>query len=70
MNKQINKMGKKLAKLKEGSPPITVEERQQTEQAFNLKIAQWRRRKRIFKELWDMITESMPRSTAEFKVWL
>jgi 26S proteasome regulatory subunit (ATPase 3-interacting protein) len=32
------------------------------------KVSHWRRRKRMFKDLWDAITENSPKDLKEFKV--
>jgi 26S proteasome regulatory subunit (ATPase 3-interacting protein) len=32
------------------------------------KLSHWRRRKRMFKDLWDAITENSPKDLKEFKV--
>lgn len=61
-------MEKKLKILSEGTPLVDPEERKKVEEAYLEKINQWRKRKRIFKDLWDAITESSTKDLKEFKV--
>lgn len=58
----------KLAKLREGVTLVSPEERKAVEGMYSEMINQWRRRKRMFKDLWDAITENSPKDPKEFKV--
>jgi hypothetical protein len=58
----------KLSKLREGTVLVNPEERKMVQDMYSEKINQWRKRKRTFKELWDTITENMPKDLKEFKV--
>lgn len=61
-------MEKKLEKLRGGVTLVKPEERKVVEQMCTEKIGQWRKRKRMFKDLWDAITENSPKDLKEFKV--
>lgn len=58
----------KLAKLREGVTLVSPEERKAVEGVYSEMINQWRRRKRMFKDVWDAITENSPKDPKEFKV--
>ena len=45
------------------------EDRKIIENSFAEKVNQWKKRKRMFKELWDNITENSPKDQKEFKVF-
>ncbi|CAM6117326.1 unnamed protein product [Calypogeia fissa] len=57
----------KLSKLREGTVLVTPEEKKSVEESFNLKLGLWRKRKRMFKELWDMMTEAIPENFKQFR---
>lgn len=61
-------MEEKLEKLRGGVTLVKPEERKAVQDMFVEKIRQWRRRKRMFKDLWDTITENSPKDLKEFKV--
>lgn len=61
-------MEKKLNKLREGVTLVNPEERKAIESLYSEAISQWRRRKRMFKDVWDAITENSPKNLKEFKV--
>lgn len=61
-------MEAKLAKLREGVTLVSPEERKAVEGMYSEMINQWRRRKRMFKDIWDAITENSPKDLKEFKV--
>lgn len=63
-------MGEKLIKLREGVTLVSPEERQAVEKMYMDTMNQWRRRKRMFKDIWDAITENSPKNLKEFKVFL
>lgn len=60
-------MDEKLIKLRQGVALVSPEERQHVEKNYTDMINQWRRRKRMFKDVWDAITENSPKNPKEFK---
>ncbi|MQL89662.1 hypothetical protein Taro_022245 [Colocasia esculenta] len=64
---EVREMEKKLKILSEGTPLVDPEERKKVEETYLEKINQWRKRKRIFKDLWNSITENSPKDEKEFK---
>lgn len=65
---QVSLMEEKLEKLRTGIVLVKPEDKKATEEAYREKINQWRKRKRIFKELWDTLTDNSPKDLKEFKV--
>lgn len=65
---QVREMEDKLMKLRGGVTLVRPEDRKAVEEIYSEKISQWRKRKRIFKDLWDAITENSPKDIKEFKV--
>lgn len=61
-------MEEKLAKLRGGAALVRPEERKAVDDIYAVKISQWRKRKRMFKDLWDALTENSPKNLKEFKV--
>lgn len=61
-------MEDRLNKLRGGVTLVRPEERKVVEKMFLDAISQWRRRKRMFKDVWDAITENSPKDLKEFKV--
>lgn len=61
-------MEEKLAKLREGVTLVRPEQRKAVEEIYSERISQWRKRKRMFKDVWDAITENYPKDLKEFKV--
>lgn len=61
-------MEKKLINLREGVTLVSPEERKAVERVYTEVLNQWRRRKRMFKDIWDAITENSPKDVKEFKV--
>ncbi|XP_010263415.1 PREDICTED: homologous-pairing protein 2 homolog isoform X2 [Nelumbo nucifera] len=64
---EVEEMERKLKKLREGVTLVRPEERKMVEEIYLEKISQWRKRKRMFKDLWDAITENSPKDLKEFK---
>lgn len=62
-------MEEKLKKLRSGVVLVKPEDKKVIEETYSQKINQWRKRKRMFKELWDAITENSPKDLKEFKVF-
>lgn len=67
---QVTQMEEKLIKLRQGVTLVSPEERQAVEKTYTLMVNQWRKRKRMFKDVWDAITENSPKNPKEFKVIL
>lgn len=67
---QVEEMENKLTKLSGGVTLVSPEERKVVEDTFSEKFTQWRKRKRMFKDLWDTLTENSPKDPKEFKVLL
>ena len=65
---QVKEMEDKLVKLRGGVTLVRPEEKRTVEAMYSEKMNQWRRRKRMFKDLWDAITENLPKDLKEFKV--
>ena len=47
---------------------VDPEEREKIQGICITRVSEWRKRKKAFKELWDLITESLPKDLKEFKV--
>ncbi|KAI9072639.1 hypothetical protein K1719_045406 [Acacia pycnantha] len=67
LRSEVEEMENKLAKLRGGVTLVNPEERKAIEDTFSEKLSQWRKRKRMFKELWDTLTENSPKDPKEFK---
>ncbi|XP_030549277.1 homologous-pairing protein 2 homolog [Rhodamnia argentea] len=67
LRSEVKAMEEKLEKLRGGVMLVKPEERKAVQDMFAEKIRQWRRRKRMFKDLWDTITENSPKDLKEFK---
>jgi 26S proteasome regulatory subunit (ATPase 3-interacting protein) len=65
---QVQEMEEKLNKLQSGVILVKPEDKKIIEESFSERVTQWRKRKRMFKELWDNITENSPKDQKEFKV--
>lgn len=61
-------MEEKLSKLRGGVTLVRPEDRKAVGEMYQEKISQWRKRKRMFKDLWDSITENSSKDVKEFKV--
>ena len=67
---QVKEMEERLEKVRGGVALVNPEEREAVSRTFAEKVSQWRKRKRMFKDLWDAITENSPKDLKQFKVWL
>lgn len=67
LRKEVEEMERNLDKLHGGVVLVRPEERKVVEELYLDRISQWRRRKRMFKDLWDAITENSPKDLKEFK---
>ncbi|KAL2347561.1 hypothetical protein Fmac_001561 [Flemingia macrophylla] len=64
---EVQEMEEKLTKLRGGVTLVKPEERNAVEDMLSDTISQWRKRKRMFKDLWDALTENSPKDPKEFK---
>ncbi|KAL6187929.1 hypothetical protein ACLB2K_039324 [Fragaria x ananassa] len=67
LRKEVKELEDKLEKLRGGVTLVRPEDRKIIEQMYSEKISQWRKGKRIFRDLWDTITENSPKDLNEFK---
>ncbi|GAB2297051.1 Homologous-pairing protein 2 [Dionaea muscipula] len=67
LKSEIEVMEEKLGKLRKGVALVNPEERKLIEELYVQAMSQWRKRKRIFKDIWDAITENSPKDLKEFK---
>lgn len=67
LQKEVSNMEEKLTKLRGGVTLVSPEERKAIEALYSSTISQWRKRKRMFKDIWDSITENSPKNLKEFK---
>lgn len=65
---QVKEMENKLAKLRGGVTLVKPEDRMAVEEMFLEKLSQWRKRKRMLRDIWDPIMENSPKNLKEFKV--
>lgn len=65
---QVKEMEDKLVKLRGGVTMVKPEEKSAVAAMYSEKLTHWRRRKRMFKDLWDAITENSPKDLKQFKV--
>ncbi|KAK9114890.1 hypothetical protein Syun_021687 [Stephania yunnanensis] len=64
---EVEEMEEKLKALRDGVTLVRPEDRKAVEHFYQESITQWRRRKRMFKDVWDAITENSPKNLKEFK---
>ncbi|XP_051178735.1 homologous-pairing protein 2 homolog [Lolium perenne] len=67
LQSEVQEMEEKLNKLQSGVILVKPEDKKIIEESFSERVTQWRKRKRMFKELWDNITENSPKDQKEFK---
>ncbi|CAN1296358.1 Homologous-pairing protein 2 homolog [Linum perenne] len=67
LKKEVREMEEKLLKMRGGVALVRPEERKAVSEMFSERLSQWRKRKRMFKDLWDSITENSPKDLKEFK---
>ncbi|XP_068332779.1 homologous-pairing protein 2 homolog isoform X1 [Pyrus communis] len=70
LRKEVAEMEDRVEQLRGGVTLVKPEDRKAVEQMVSEKISQWRKRRRMFKDLWDAITENSPKDVKEFKVCL
>ncbi|XP_021723842.1 homologous-pairing protein 2 homolog [Chenopodium quinoa] len=64
---EVEEMEDKLTKLRGGVTLVKPEDRKAIEDLYVNAISHWRKRKRMFKDIWDTITENLPRDLKELK---
>ncbi|KAI3882785.1 hypothetical protein MKX03_020785 [Papaver bracteatum] len=64
---EVEAMEEKLNKLRDGVTLVRPEDRKAIEKLYLEKISHWRKRRRMFKDIWDTITENSPKDLKEFK---
>ncbi|MED6111823.1 Homologous-pairing protein 2 [Stylosanthes scabra] len=64
---EVQEMENKLTKLRGGVTLVSAEERMAVETVLSEKISQWRKRKRMFKDIWDTLTENSPKDPKELR---
>ncbi|KAL1357331.1 hypothetical protein HN51_009254 [Arachis hypogaea] len=64
---EVQEMENKLTKLRGGVTLVSPEERMAVETMLSEKISQWRKRKRMFKDIWDTLTENSPKDPKELR---
>ncbi|PSR88261.1 Homologous-pairing protein [Actinidia chinensis var. chinensis] len=67
LRKKVEEMEETLTKLRGGVTLVSPEERKAVEGIYVDTVSQWRRRKRMFRDVWDAITENLPKDIKEFK---
>ncbi|XP_042001760.1 homologous-pairing protein 2 homolog [Salvia splendens] len=67
LGNEVKQMEDKLTKLRQGITLVSPEQRQVVEKMYMEMMNQWRRRKRMFKDVWSAITENSPKNPNEFK---
>ncbi|KAH7569848.1 hypothetical protein JRO89_XS05G0007800 [Xanthoceras sorbifolium] len=67
LRKEVKEMEDRLVKLRGGVTLVKPEDRKVVEEICLEKLSQWRKRKRMFKDVWDTITENMPNDPKELK---
>ncbi|KAL8161339.1 hypothetical protein V2J09_012828 [Rumex salicifolius] len=67
LSTEAEEMEERLVKLREGVTLVKPEERKAIQELYTQATNHWRRRKRMFKDLWDAITENSPKDVKEFK---
>ncbi|KAK0573628.1 hypothetical protein LWI29_011146 [Acer saccharum] len=67
LRKEVKEMEDRLVKLRGGVTLVKPEDRKVVQEMFLEKLNQWRKRKRMFRDVWDTITENMPNDPKEFK---
>ncbi|KAK9091242.1 hypothetical protein Sjap_024419 [Stephania japonica] len=67
LSAEVEEMEEKLKALRDGVTLVRPEERKAVQDFYQESITQWRRRKRMYKDVWDAITENSPKNLKEFK---
>ncbi|XP_074295697.1 homologous-pairing protein 2 homolog [Silene latifolia] len=67
LNKEVEEMEIKLTKLRGGVTLVKPEEKKAIQDQYMSAISHWRKRKRMFRDIWDSITENMPKNLKDFK---
>ncbi|KAH9620028.1 hypothetical protein KSS87_023216 [Heliosperma pusillum] len=67
LNKEVEEMEIKLTKMRGGVTLVKPEEKKAIQDQYMSAISHWRKRKRMFRDIWDSITENMPKNLKDFK---
>ncbi|KAL6523463.1 Homologous-pairing protein 2 [Orobanche gracilis] len=67
LGNEVKQMEEKMIKLREGVTLVSQAERQAVEKMYTNMTNQWRKRKRMFKDIWNAITENSTKNLKEFK---
>ncbi|KAI4302224.1 hypothetical protein MLD38_038002 [Melastoma candidum] len=67
LTSEVRMMEEKLEKLRGGVTLVSPEERKAVEELYAETVGQWKKRKRMFRDLWDSITENYPKDLKQFK---
>ncbi|EPS67871.1 hypothetical protein M569_06902, partial [Genlisea aurea] len=67
LENEVKQMEEKLIKLRQGVTLVSPEERHAVEKTYLDMMNHWKKRKRMFKDFWDAITENSPKNLKEFK---
>ncbi|XP_024362271.1 homologous-pairing protein 2 homolog isoform X1 [Physcomitrium patens] len=67
LSSEIEVMESKVDALRGGSVLVTPEERLEVQGTYEHRLGLWRKRKKIYQELWGMITESMTENLKDLK---
>ena len=66
LEKQVNDLEGRIEELKQGKIEISETERKRIDQDYDKMRDYWKSRKKIFRSVWDTITEVLPGSPKEF----
>nr|AKI32375.1 homologous pairing protein 2 [Prasiolopsis sp. SAG 84.81] len=65
LKQEVAENENKLKSVQTGSNVVSKAERQKVEQVFTANMGHWRKRRRVFQELWDAVSESISRRRAD-----
>ncbi|KAK9828453.1 hypothetical protein WJX72_000067 [[Myrmecia] bisecta] len=65
LQQQVSEKEKKVNTLRSGCVLVSKEQRAAVEKAFSQHMDQWQKRRRIFKNIWDSISENMDQNQAD-----
>ncbi|PHT32791.1 hypothetical protein CQW23_29128 [Capsicum baccatum] len=67
LQEQLNEQKKAISEVEAGVTLVSPEDRLAIEGLYSEALNQRRRRKRMFRDVWDAITENSPKNPKEFK---
>lgn len=65
LEKKVQQAETQLEPLRKEGPQINTKERQKAEEEFAICMDQWRKRRAIFKRIWDTISENITQTKTE-----